>query len=184
MPEEHQPTLAEKLGTTAHLSPLLRKVRRLGLDTAGLERTAIQRGCDYYDNGSPMLLDPVSKADLSDGELALALLNPAQRYDPQTVRLGAAMLAAETNDADDLARHAREERCEQTVSYIAQAGRKFEPANPFWKRLLELLPAVPAPKSGILPHPTRFVAMTGLTRRGAETITEWIRPRPHRSTNG
>jgi hypothetical protein len=42
------PTLAEKLGSPPHLSPLLRKARNLGLDADGLERLAIARGCDYY----------------------------------------------------------------------------------------------------------------------------------------
>jgi hypothetical protein len=41
------PTLAEKLGTTTHLSPLLQKARRLGLGANDLEQLAIQRGCDY-----------------------------------------------------------------------------------------------------------------------------------------
>ncbi len=35
------PTLAEKLGTTAHLSPLLRKARRLGLSPADLQTLAV-----------------------------------------------------------------------------------------------------------------------------------------------
>lgn len=176
MEPERITTLAEKLGTTTHLSPLLMKARRLGLDADGLERTAIQRGCNYYDNGSPPLPDPVSRAKFSDGELALALLNPALRYDPQTVRLGAAMLGSAGNDPEELARRTLEERCELVVSYVAQAGRKFEPENPYWQKLLALLPATPPAKSGVLPHPTRFVAMTGITRRGVETVTQWIRP--------
>lgn len=36
------PRLAQKLGTTAHLSPLLQKARRLGLDASGLEQLAIE----------------------------------------------------------------------------------------------------------------------------------------------
>jgi hypothetical protein len=38
------PTLAERLGTTTHLSPLLHKARRLGLGPKELELSAIQRG--------------------------------------------------------------------------------------------------------------------------------------------
>src|SRR5947207_14179874 len=88
------PTLADKLGTTTHLSPLLRKARRLGLDAEGLERLAIQRGCDYYDSGKPFEPLEVSTEQFSNAELAIALLNPALRYSPQTLRLGAAMLNA------------------------------------------------------------------------------------------
>ena len=170
------PTLAAKLGTTTHLSPLLRKARRLGLEAEGLERLAIQRGCDYYHNGDPLPPPHISVEAFSNAELALALLNPALRYHPQTLRLGAAMLSADGNSPEKIARLAKLERGEAVVRYVAEAGEKFEPQNHFWTRLLELLPATPPLKSGVLPHPTRFVAMTGMTRRGVETVVEWIRP--------
>jgi len=171
------PTLAEKLGTTAHASALLQKARRLGLDAAGLEQLAIQRGCDYYHEGEPLPPPAISREQLSDEELAIALLNPALRYHPQTLRLGAAMLGAEGNNPQEIARLARHERCEPVVRYVAEAGKQFEPQNSFWTTLLSLLPATPPPSSSVVPHPTRFVAMTGITRRGVETVTEWIRPR-------
>ncbi len=170
------PTLAEKLGTTTHLSPLLHKARRLGLDAEGLERLAIQRGCDYYHCGEALPPDHVDESQFSNEELALALLNPALRYDPQTLRFGAAMLGAEGTDAAKIAWLAKLERGEPVVRYVAQAGQRFEPQNPFWKQLLSLLPATPSPSSSVVPHPTRFVAMTGITRRGIETVTQWIRP--------
>jgi hypothetical protein len=170
------PTLAAKLGTTTHLSPLLRKARRLGLDADGLEQLAISRGCDYSSGGAPVSPSSVAVEQFSNGELAIALLNPALRYHPQTLRLGAAMLSAPRNSPEEIARLAKLERCETLVRYVAEAGKKFEPQNPFWSRLLEILPVTPAPKSGVVPHPTRFVAMTGFTRRGAETVVEWIRP--------
>jgi hypothetical protein len=170
------PTLATKLGTTTHLSPLLRKAWRLGLKAEELERLAIQRGCDYYDSGYPFAPLDVSTEAFSNAELAIALLNPALRYSPQTLRLGAAMLSAEGNEPAKIVRLAIMERCEAVVRYVADAGRKFEPQNPFWTELLKLLPLRPPPKSSVVPHPTRFVAMTGITRRGVETIVEWIRP--------
>ena len=86
----NKPTLAEKLGTTTHLSGLLIKAKRLGLDAEALERLAIQRGCDYYHEGDPLPPGAVSEQDFSNEELAIALLNPALRYHPQTLRLGAA----------------------------------------------------------------------------------------------
>jgi hypothetical protein len=179
-----RPTLAAKLGTTTHLSALLRKAERLGLDADGLERLAIQRGCDYYDSGE---LEPplgISTEQYSNAEIAVALLNPALRYDPQTLRLGAAMLAAPGNTPEEIAWLAVLERCESVVRYVAEAGRKFEKDNPFWIRLLQMLPPRPLPKSGVLPHPTRFVAMTGFTRRGTETVVEWIRPSGAATTHG
>jgi hypothetical protein len=169
-------TLAAKLGTTTHLSPLLRKAQRLGLNADLLERLAIQRGCDYYHSGVPLPAPPVGVEQFSNVELAMALLNPALRYHPQTLRLGAAMLSAPGNTPEEAAHLAVLERSEAVVRYVAEAGRKFEPQNPFWARILELLPATPPPKSSVVPHPTRFVAMSGITRRGVETVVEWIRP--------
>lgn len=171
------PTLAERLGTTTHLSPLLHKARRLGLGPEELEHLAIQRGCDYYHNGEPLARLSVTEKQLSNAELAIALLNPALRYNPQTLRLGAAMLGAAGNTPEEIARLAKLERCECLVRYVAQCGRRFEPQNAFWLSLLGLLPDTPPPKSGVVPHPTRFVAMTGLTRRGVEAAAQWIRPR-------
>jgi hypothetical protein len=171
------PTLAERLGTTTHLSPLLHKARRLGLGPQELELLAIQRGCDYYQNDDPLPPPPVTAEQFSNAELAIALLNPALRYDPQTLRLGAAMLSAEGNLPEEIARLAELERCQALVRYVAEAGRRFEPGNTFWPRLLALLPkSLPPPKSSVVPHPTRFVAMTGFTRRGVEMVVEWIRP--------
>jgi hypothetical protein len=155
---------------------LLRKAGRLGLDAAGLQRLAIQRGCTYYHGGEPLPPSKVSTDQFSNAELAIALLNPALHYHPQTLRLGAAMLSAQDNSPHSIARLAKWERCEPVVRYIAECGRRFEPECGFWNDLLEILPPCPAPKSGVVPHPTRFVAMTGLTRRGSETVVAWIRP--------
>ena len=177
-------TLAARLGTTTHLSPLLHKARTLGLDADGLEQLARQRGCDYYHDGSPLPTSRISLEQFSNVELALALLNPALRYHPHTLRLGAAMLSAENNTPDEIAYLTQLERCEVMVSYIAKCGRKFEPENTFWISLLERLPPVPMPESSVVPHPTRFVAMTGITRRGVEIVVEWIRPSAHRADYG
>jgi hypothetical protein len=86
------------------------------------------------------------------------------------------MVGAEGQEPEELAWLARLERCEALVRYIAEAGVKFEPGNLFWPRLRDLLPRSPSFKSGVVPHPTRFVAMTGFTRKGTEVVTEWIRP--------
>jgi len=181
---ERIPTLAEKLGMTTHLSPLLMKARRLGLGARELERLAVERGCDYYDDGVPTSGSMPSTGFLSNEELAVALLNPALRYHPQTLRLGAAMLGAAGNSPDRLAQIATEERAEQVIGHIASAGRRFEPNNPFWVELTARLPKLAPLRSGVLPHPTRFVAMTGMTRRGVETVTQWIRPVGARSPDG
>ena len=93
------------------------------------------------------------------------------------------MLSAEGTNPAEIAWQAKLERCISVVRYVAESGKKFEPQNPFWACLLELLPPTPTPKAGVLPHPTRFVAMTGLTRRGSETVIQWIRPAQRSSGN-
>jgi hypothetical protein len=184
-------TLAARLGTTAHLSPLLMKTRRLGLACSrDLERLAVNRGLRYYDSHGDSLKDcpapsliPASGSDggLTNEELAIALLSPAAPYSQQRLRIGAAMLAAEGNQPASLAALALRERCGNIVRYIAECGHDVEPGNPFWNELLELLPAgQPAPIPGTLPHPNRFVAMTGITRAGVGNIKQWIRPRASR----
>ncbi len=87
------------------------------------------------------------------------------------------MLGAEGNDPQVLARLAIWERSEAVVSYVAACGKKYEPNNPFWTELLALLPTGPEPKSGVMPHPTRFVAMNGYERHvGKKNSFEWQRP--------
>lgn len=180
-------TLAGRLGTTAHLSALLMKARRLGLaDPMDLERLAVSRGLRYYDgHGDSMKgggsLPTVTEMELESGltneELAVALLSPSAVYSQQRLRMGAAMLAAEGNRPESIARLALLERCEMVVRHIASCGHEVEPENPFWDRLLDMLPAgQSAPPPDALPHPTRFVAMTGITRNGVGNLKRWIRP--------
>jgi len=174
------PTLAAKLGITTHVSPLLQKARRLGLGPRELQTLAVQRGCRHYSNGSEPKEPSVPEQEFSNEELAIALLSPALLYDPHSIRCGAAMLGAPGNVPRRLARLAVMERAVVPVHHVAAAGQRFEPENPFWKELLAALPPAPPPKSGVLPHPTRFVAMTGFTRRGPGLVIEWQRPNRRR----
>lgn len=172
-------TFAQKLRMTPHISPLLQKAKRLGLDSAELlERLAVARGCWHYRN--PGLVQPqmVSEADFSNEELAAALLSPCLPYSPHSIRVGGAMLGATENNVKVLARLAVIERCASPFRYVANAALRFEPENPFWRRLLDHLPEAPTPPDGVMPHPTRFVSMTGMTRAGMHPVTVWIRPRP------
>ena len=90
--------------------------------------------------------------------------------------LGAAMLAAEGNSPAVIARLAVRERSERVVHYVATLGEQVEPGNLFWSEILARLPKFDPPGPDLLPHLTRFVAMTGYTRRGRETVMQWIRP--------
>ena len=169
------PTLGERLGITKPLSQVLLKAERLGLSPRELQTLAVQRGCIHYSAGDEPEIALASEADFSNEELAVGLLSPCLPYDPHSIRLGAAMLSAPGNDPARLARMARIEHCEVPMRYIAECGFRFEPENEFWPALLSLLPPSVSPP-GVLPHPTRFVAMTGFTRNGPELVTEWQRP--------
>lgn len=142
-----------------------------------LQILAVQRGCRHYWNDAVPEgeLAPVEK--FSNEDLAVALLDIALPYDPHSIRCGAAMLGAEGNDVREIAHLAVMERSEAVVRYVAEAGNRYEPDNPFWCELLSLLPITPPVKDGVLPHPTRFVAMTGYERHtGPRIQTEWQRP--------
>lgn len=171
-------TLAEKIGMSAPSSVLLKKAARLGLsDPAALEGLAVARGCWHY--RQPEMPDPpsVDESQFSNEELAIMLLSPIQPYSPHTIRLGAAMLGAAGNRVERLFNLSKAEGCEMVVRYIAKAGLQFEPGNPLWHDLLDKLPETREPEDGVLPHPTRFVSMTGFTRAGPGKVTVWIRPR-------
>src|SRR5206468_7588572 len=118
-------TLAAKLGTTTHLSPLLRKARRLELGPRELEILAVQRGCRHYSNGTEPEQPLASEREFSNEELAIALLSTALPYEPHTIRCGAAMLGAAGNNPRRLARLALMERCVTPVRYVAEAGKRF-----------------------------------------------------------
>jgi hypothetical protein len=182
-------TLAKRLGTTAHLSPLLMKARRCGIGMPeDLERLAVRRGLRYYASHGDVTRARQTAGDVpglaalgnfSNEELALALLSLAAPYSLLRLRMGAAMLAAKGNCPEKIARLARMERCNLLVRHIAQCGRNVEPDNPFWNNLLDHLPpAAPPTRPDVLPHPTRFVAMSGLSRRGKGPVSQWIRPSP------
>lgn len=88
------------------------------------------------------------------------------------------MLGATGNDVQTLTHLAVAEQAVSCVRYIASAALHFEPGNRFWRQLLDELPDTPPVPDGVMPHPTRFVSMTGFTRQGPGRVTVWIRPRP------
>ena len=170
------PTLAEKLGQKAPDSCLLKKAAGLGLHSqAKLEALAVARGCTHY--ASPgMILPAVSEADFTNEELAIALLSPALAYSAHTIRVGGAMLSAIGSDPKLIARLATQEGAVAPVRYIANAALQFEPENAYWTGLLELLPQTLPIADGVMPHPTRFVSMTGITRGKVGRVVVWLRP--------
>jgi hypothetical protein len=162
------------------------KAKRLGFTSPeDLEKLAVRRGLRYYDPSGGSVAHLTEEAKLpecpcndnfTNEELAIALLSPATPYSMQRLRMSAAIMAAEGNDPKTIARLAKWERSEPIVRHIASCGHQVEPDHPFWTRLLEELPECPPYPDDILPHRTRFVTMTGLTRTGKMPFMQWIRP--------
>jgi hypothetical protein len=158
-------------------SPMLRKMRKLGLSLSlDLERLALMRGCDYYSRNLGPRLPPLGEVPLSNTELAIALIIPSLHPTAREIRLAAALLGAADVEANEAAALAVQENCAEIVRHIALCGRRFEPENLFWQTLLTQLPNVKV-DADKLPHPTRFVEMTGIDRGKVGVFTRWIRPR-------
>ena len=150
------------------------KARQLGLACPeDLRRLAIERGCNYYSVAPGP--NPLGEVALTNAELAVALLSPKLAFEPWNIRIGAAIMSTSDVKADDLVRLARAENCESLVRYIAECGKQYEPENKSWDELLSLLENVQVNRDG-LPHPTRFIAMTGMIRGKTGLFTQWIRP--------
>ena len=91
------------------------------------------------------------------------------------------MVSAEGNSPKTLAWLAKLERSERVLRYVAECGKKYEPENAFWDEVIALLPEFPPLFDGALPHPTRFIAMTGfIPGVGRRFVTEWQRPQGKR----
>jgi hypothetical protein len=158
-------------------SRLLEKALRLGLELPlDLERLAVARGCDYYERDLSPRVPPLRDVPLSNAELAISLIVPSLPPTAREIRLAAALLGAPDVQADEAATLAVQENCADVVRHIALCGSRFEPDNPFWPTLLARLPNVKV-DTDRLPHPTRFVEMTGIDRGKVGRFTRWIRPR-------
>ena len=155
---------------------LLDKARALGLRVpTDLQRLAVARGCHYYVVEDGPL--PAANLRLTNEELAVALLSPALPPQPQDIRIAAAVLSSPEVDAATLAALAEAEGCAGLVRYIAECGQKYEPDAAFWPQLLARLQGAKVPDTP-LPHPTRFIEMTGMVRGQVGFFTHWIRPSP------
>ena len=158
-------SIARLLGTTPHLSPLLRKARRLGYATVDdLARLARARGCQHYafpDDGAVCL--PECGADiLSNAELAIALVSGGGDGEARHIRVAAQLMGAPDVSVSELSRLAIMERCVPVVRHIAEAGvREDEKAPDFWGALLRALPEAADVPEGRMPHPSRFMSQPG-----------------------
>ena len=168
---------AHRLGLIPHRSLLLRRAASQGLTSpSAFETLAWDYGCRYYPLRERVNLP--ARVHFSQGQIAIALMHPSFEWDPQRLRIAAAMVGALGNDPQQLARLAQQEQCVAPLTYIALAGQNAEPLQPFWTQLLNLLPACAPPPAGVMPHPSRFCALAGKSRPGTSllSVSAWIRP--------
>lgn len=173
-------SLAHLLGTTPHLSPLLRKARRLGYATPDdLQQLAVLRGCSHYrlPDGKSEAIEDCGRDCFSNEELAVALVSAGSDGSAQHIRVAAQLLGARGLGAASVARLARMERCVPIVRYIAEAGvQEDEAGADFWKALLQFLPSAQAVGEGRMPHPSRFMSQPGWTPASRpQRRASWLR---------
>jgi hypothetical protein len=170
------PTLAHKLGETLHISPLLRKiVARCGsVELAGdwLLNAAITRGASHYRPNFRAGLPP-DDPNFTGEEIGVALCLGHLRDDPMYVRAAAQLLSSPGTDAKVVARLAEMERCDAVLFHVAKAAERVDPALEPWASLRTLLHPRKLAREDVLPHWTRFVSMTGVTREGGSR-TDWL----------
>ena len=107
-----------------HRSLLLERARCLGLATPeSFEVLAWQRGCRYYPlRGTEVLQEEIA---FSNEELAIALMHPSLPWDPQRLRIAAAMTGAVGNNPHRLVRLALQEQALVPLRMVANSkGRR------------------------------------------------------------
>jgi hypothetical protein len=166
-------TLAQELHETSHVSALLHSARRAGFDSAeDFIRLAVTRGCFHYSPGYPPVKTDPGLAVISNEELVSLLLLGSNEYEPFAIRCAAQLISS--CDAELLAFVARRERVGRTLAHIAAVALVHDTCNKFsWKKLAECLGEQPPIPDGVMPHWSRFVSQTGITR-GGEGSVQWL----------
>lgn len=170
-------TLAQQIGETTHCSLLQRKARRHGLtDLHALMRLAVARGARHYASVYPPAEVDPGLTTLPHEELVALLLLGNHPFEPFAVRCAAALVSL--CDLPRLAALARRERVQRPLAHIVRAGLEHDsPHQARWRELLNLLGHPQPAPAGRLPHWSRFVSHSGITRQGGPR-TDWLHARP------
>ena len=171
------PTLARKLGDTAHVSGLaIRLARASGAGERlpeWLLKVAVARGAKHYQRDFDSTLPPDNSA-ISDEEIGVALCLGQNFYHLDNLRVAAQLLSSPRGDAALLCRLAVQERCEPVLLHIAGVAERFAPELLPWVYLREHLRPRSVPRTDALPHWTRLVSHTGVTTNGGSPKTDWL----------
>jgi len=171
------PTLAHKLGDTAHVSGLAIRLARLS--GAGdrlpewLLKIAVERGATHYQRDFDPSLPP-DNPSIPDEEIGVALCLNELPYQLDNLRAAAQLLSSPRVDGARLCRLAVQERCEPVLLHIATLAERFIPAAEPWACLRQHLHARSVPRLDALPHWSRLVSHTGVTSHGGPPKTDWL----------
>lgn len=158
---EHVPaaTLARKLGDTAHVSGLAIRLARLsgGGDRLPewLLKIAVERGARHCQRDFDPSLPPDNPA-ITDEEIGIGLCLGQHAYNLDHLRAAA------------------QERCEPVLLRIAAVAERFAPTLEPWAFLRQHLTPRAIPRTDALPHWSRLVSHTGVTRHGGPPRTDWL----------
>jgi hypothetical protein len=164
-----EPTLARKLGDTAHVSGLAIRLARMS--GAGkrlpewLLKTAVERGAKHYQRDFDQSL-PSDNPEITDEEIGVALCLGQMPDEPWLVRAAAQLLSSPRVNPTRLARLAEMERVEPVLLHVATAAERVDSALEPWATLRRLLHPRRRVRTEALPHWTRFAVLQGLTRTG------------------
>ena len=170
-------TLAQQLGEIAHVSGLA--IRLAKLSRAGerlpewLLKAAVERGAAHYQRDFDPSLPPDNPA-ISDEEIGVALCLGQHPYHLDHLRAAAQLLSFPRVDAVKLCRLAVRERCEPVLLHMATVAERFAPMLEPWAFLRQYLPARRVPRLDALPHWSRLVSHTGVTKHGGPPRTDWL----------
>ena len=174
--QPYTPTLAHKLGDVPHVSGLLRRIAQLsgaGERVADwLLKVAIARGANHYRRDFDPTLPPDLPA-IGDEEIGVALCLGQNPYNLDSLRVAAQFLSSPRINAERLCRLAVQERCEPVLLHIAEVAKKYAPEQEPWASLRNHLRPRRVPRTDALPHWTRLVSHTGITREGPPR-TDWL----------
>lgn len=171
------PTLAQKLGDTAHVSGLAIRLARVsgagGRLPEWLLKVAVERGAKHYQRDFDPSLPP-DNPTIPVEEIGVALCLGQLPYDPMAIRAAAQLLSSPKTDPKQLTRLAVMERVEPVLLYVAALAERFVPELEPWAYLRAHLHSRRAPRADALPHWSRFVSQTGYTPAGRGQHIEWL----------
>ena len=139
----------------------------------GCSRSPSSAGRATTDVNSIPTLPPDLPA-IGDEEVGVALCLGQNPYDLDSLRVAAQFLSSPRINVARLCRLAVQERCEPVLLHIAEVAKKYAPEQEPWASLRKQLRPRHVPRSDALPHWTRLVSHTGITREGPPR-TDWLR---------